>query len=75
MSGCRIWQAFAVGQSLPHWTVDDVGITAIQMGSPEDGTIVKGTRWMAVAYLLWQNYPDLQGPMAIHLPEGITDHW
>ncbi len=75
LSGCSIWQAFVLGHSLPHWTVEDVKITAIQTGTHENGTIVKGTRWMAVAYLLWQNYRDLRAPLAIHLTDGIIDEW
>ena len=75
MSGCSIWQAFAAGQSRIDWTVECAKITAIQTGTLENGAIVKGTRWITVAYLLWQNYRDLRRPLAIHLPAGIIEQW
>ena len=50
--------AITVGKSLFDRTVYGVKITAIQVGTLGSGAIFKGTRWITVACLLWQNYSE-----------------
>ncbi len=72
MSGCSIWHVYFPGLSLKHWTPDDVVIVGVQTGVYKNGTVIKGTRWSVVDQLIRKTYPELSGPLDLHIPMSGT---
>ncbi len=68
ISGSSIWQAYYEGLPSKHWTIDDAVVVAVQTGTYQNGTVVRGTRWWVIEKILSKNYPDLEGPLSLMTP-------
>jgi hypothetical protein len=68
ISGCSIWQAYYEGLPNKEWTPDDAMVVAVQTGTFQRGTVVKGTRWFVVNEILHRKYPDLEKPLSLITP-------
>ena len=76
VSGCSIWQAYRKGDPIEKWKTEDAKIVAVQTGVYEGGKIIKGTYWRAVAYKLWDKFPQLRPAMRLYrrVPGTVTDY-
>ncbi|HEX4611965.1 MAG TPA: hypothetical protein VH092_27460 [Urbifossiella sp.] len=72
MSGCSIWQLYYPGLSTRYWTPEDAVIVGVQTGVDKNGTVFKGTRWRVVDQLIREAYPELAGPLDLHVPMSGT---
>lgn len=68
MSGCSIWQVYYEGLSTKRWTPDDAVVVGVQTGVYKNGTVIRGTRWHVVDQVIRYAYPDLAGPLDLHIP-------
>lgn len=70
ISGSSLWQAYAEGQKSAEWTPDFVKVIAVQTGvydlEDRDEYVVRGTRWGAVATVIWRNYESLRPALALN---------
>jgi len=72
MSGCSIWQAHYPGLSPKFWTPADAVIVGVQTGVRKNGTVIQGTRWWVVDRVIREAYPELAGPLDLHIPMSGT---
>jgi hypothetical protein len=72
MSGCSVWQVYYEGLSTKHWTPDDAVVVGVQTGVYRKGNIIKATRWHVVDQVIRHAYPELAGPLDLHIPMSGT---
>jgi hypothetical protein len=71
ISGSSIWLGFSEKHIYGDWGPNDAKIVGVQTKVYPDKNVVQGTRWFAVACILWVNFPHLRGEIAAHLPKSL----
>lgn len=71
ISGSSIWLGFSENHVYDDWTPRDAKVVAVQTKVYPDRKVVQGTRWFAVACVLWQRFPDLRDEITAHLPQSL----
>jgi hypothetical protein len=64
MSGCSIWRSYFRTQN----GAETARVVAVQTGTLQNNTIIKGTRWAIVVNMLLEYYPELNKAMSLKLP-------
>ena len=67
ISGCSVWQTWAVGTPFDAWTEDCVKVVGVQTGVYPSNKLIKATRWLAVLGILRRRFPELDRVIRLHL--------
>jgi|GEM_PF-1451127 len=72
ISGCSIWLGFSESHLMDEWSPALAKVAAVQTKIYTEKHVVQGTRWAAVAMVIWKHYPGLRNAMRKFLPPHLV---